>query len=191
MRLVQLRRGTERMVALVEEPRLRVIAGATSIYQFAQDVIARSESLAEAVTARVTAEFLDYDEIYAGQSSWQLLPPLDHPQDPARCLVSGTGLTHLGSSIQRQRMHELSEAELTDSMKMFKLGLEGGKPAPGATGVSPEWFFKGNGLVLRAHNEPLDVPTFAEDAGEEAEIAGLYIVDETGTPWRVGMAIGN
>lgn len=191
MRLVQLRWGSDRSVALVDEPRLRVISGAASIHQLVVDANARVRSLVEIVNARVGSNTLEYDEIYGGRSQWRLLPPIDHPQDPARCLVTGTGLTHLGSSVQRQRMHELSEADLTDSMKMFKLGLEGGKPADGAIGVSPEWFYKGNGLVLRGHGDPLDVPAFAEDAGEEAEIAGLYMVDEAGTPWRVGMAIGN
>ena len=38
---------------------------------------------------------------------------------------------------------------------------------------------------------PLKVPDFADDGGEEPEIAGLYLNDETGTPRRVGMCIGN
>ena len=44
-------------------------------------------------------------------------------------------------------MHNLSEAELTDSMKMFRLGVEGGKPAPGKIGTAPEWFYKGTGTI--------------------------------------------
>jgi hypothetical protein len=88
-------------------------------------------------------------------------------------------------------MHEAKESELTDSMKMFRLGVEGGKPAPGKIGVAPEWFYKGCGTILRAHGEPLEVPTFAEDGGEEAEIAGIYFVDANGIPSRIGMAMGN
>ena len=60
----------------------------------------------------------------------RLLPPLTHP-DPAHCLVSGTGLTHLGSAAARDAMHaklDEHDDELTDSMKMFKWGVEGGKP---------------------------------------------------------------
>src|ERR1041385_6578337 len=56
-------------------------------------------------------------------------------------------------------------------------GLEGGRPKPGAIGVAPEWFYKGCGTILRAHGEALLVPPFAEDGGEEPEIAGIYIVD--------------
>ena len=76
-------------------------------------------------------------------------------------------------------------------MKMFRWGVEGGRPAPGKIGVAPEWFYKGCGAILRAHGEPLEVPAFAEDGGEEAEIAGVYFVGEDGTPRRIGMAIGN
>jgi len=74
---------------------------------------------------------------------------------------------------------------------MFRWGVEGGKPADGEIGVPPEWFYKGDGTILRAHGEPLDVPSFADDGGEEAEIAGIYLVDASGQPHRIGMAIGN
>ncbi len=121
--------------------------------------------------------------------SW-LLPPVDHP-DPAHCLVSGTGLTHLGSVRQRDAMHLLERAgNLTDSQKIFLMGLEKGKPESGR-GVQPEWFFKGSGLILRGPNDTLEIPSFAEDGGEEAEIAGCYVIDETGTPCRLGFAVGN
>jgi hypothetical protein len=35
-------------------------------------------------------------------------------------------------------------------MRMFLEGLEGGKPAPGAEGQQPEWFYKGDGTQLVA-----------------------------------------
>ena len=74
---------------------------------------------------------LDYDPIYRGQSEWRILPAIDHPDEPARCLVSGTGLTHLGSARNRQSMHATTDEKLTDSMRMFRSGIEGGRPAPG------------------------------------------------------------
>ena len=113
------------------------------------------------------------------------------PGEPARCLISGTGLTHLGSAKDRQDMHAEASEELTDSMKMFRWGIEGGRPAPGKIGTPPEWFYKGNGTILRAHGESLDVPAYAEDGGEEAEVAGVYIVGADGRPRRIGMAAGN
>lgn len=96
----------------------------------------------------------------------------------------------MGSAKNRQAMHAKLE-DLTDSMRMYRWGVEGGKPAPGEVGVSPEWFYKGNGNCLRAHNEPLTVPEFAEDGGEEPEVAGVYIIDSDGTPWRIGFTQGN
>ena len=88
-------------------------------------------------------------------------------------------------------MHTVAPKELTDSMKMFRWGVMGGRPEPGAIGVAPEWFYKGVGTNLRAHGEPLLVPTFAEDGGEEAEIAGVYLIGPDGRPCRLGMAVGN
>jgi hypothetical protein len=76
-------------------------------------------------------------------------------------------------------------------MKMFRWGVEGGRPAADAIGVAPEWFYKGNGLAVRAHGEALAIPGCAEDGGEEAEMAALYIVGRDGQPYRVGMAPGN
>lgn len=190
-RLVQLGRDHARAVALCEEPRLHVLDRFASVFDLAHAAIARGERLVDVVRTSAVVESLDYEAVYAGRSEWRLLTPIDHPHEPTRCLVSGTGLTHLGSAAQRHQMHEAAESALTDSMKMFRLGLSGGKPAAGAVGVAPEWFYKGNGTILRAHGEPLDVPAFAEDGGEEAEIAGVYVIGPEGLPYRVGMAIGN
>jgi len=74
---------------------------------------------------------------------------------------------------------------------MFQLGVEQGKPVAGEIGAAPEWFYKGTGTILRAHGEALEVPTYAEDGGEEAEVAGCYVIGPDGRPWRVGFAMGN
>jgi len=190
-RLVQIQNGTTRRVALVEEPLLRLLDGASSIYELAQQAIESGTSFLKLIDERASGGMLDYEAIYEGRSPWHLLLPIHHPDDPARCLVSGTGLTHLGSAKNRQSMHTVGEEQLTDSMKMFRWGVEGGKPAEGKIGVPPEWFYKGNATILRGHGEPLDVPPYAEDGGEEAEIAGVYLIDAKGQPRRIGMAIGN
>jgi len=190
-RLVQIQNGAQRRVALVAEPQLRLLRDFTSVHALATAAITAEESLARWVQTLVTTETLDYDAVYSGRSDWRLLAPIDHPADPARCLVSGTGLTHLGSAQNRAAMHGKSDAELTDSMRMFRWGLEGGRPAPGAVGRAPEWFYKGNGTILRAPGEPLDVPPYASDGGEEAEIAGVYLIDSSGRPFRLGMASAN
>jgi hypothetical protein len=200
-RLIQIARGAEgkdRRVALVEEPSLRLLA-ASATYELANMAIAEGVALSQAALQRATGECLDYSAVYEGRSEWSVLPPIDHPSEPARCMISGTGLTHLGSAQGRQAMHAVSGATfqavsaepLTDSMKMFRLGLEGGRPAPQAIGTPPEWFYKGTGGILRAHGESLEIPAYAEDGGEEAEAAGIYLIGSDGQPRRIGMAAGN
>jgi hypothetical protein len=190
IRLVQLQQGTRRGVALVDEPQLRVLRTFDSIFALANAAFEASRPVAELVAADVSHESLDYDAVYLGRSPWRLLKPIDHPIDPARCLVSGTGLTHLGSAKNRQAMHAAT-ADETDSLKMFRWGVEGGRPAAGKIGTAPEWFYKGNDTIFRGPDEPLEVPSYAEDGGEEAEIAGIYFVDPQGQPRRIGMAVGN
>lgn len=190
IRLVQLTDGVARRVGLVEEPDVRLLASA-SVYALASAAADSGPSLVDLVARDATGERLAYDAIYHGASAWRLMPPIDHPGDAARCLVSGTGLTHVGSARDRDAMHGVDDRGMTDSMRMFRAGLEGGRPAAGAIGVAPEWFYKGTGREMRAHGEPLVVPPYAEDGGEEAEIAGIYLIDRRGVPRRIGMAAGN
>jgi hypothetical protein len=195
-RLIQIQKAGRRRVALVEEPNLRLLADVSSVYVLAVDAIASGMTLRQAVRRRVTSELLAYDSIYHHRSEWRVLPAMDHPDEPARCLVSGTGLTHLGSACDRQAMHSrIGDGqpleELTDSMKMFRWGIDGGRPQPGRIGTPPEWFYKGTGTILRAHAEPLEVPAYAEDGGEEAEVAGVYLIAPDGRPRRLGMTVGN
>ena len=191
MRLIQIKKGKIRRVALVEEPYLRLLDGCSSIYALANVALSANMLLTDLVRQRDRHEQLEYDPIYIGRSEWRILPAIDHPEEPARCLVSGTGLTHLGSAQNRQSMHAARPEDLTDSMKMFRWGVEGGRPESGQIGTPPEWFYKGTGTSLRAHREPLDVPSYAEDGGEEAEVAGLYVIARDGRPYRIGMACGN
>jgi hypothetical protein len=112
-------------------------------------------------------------------------------------VVSGTGLTHLGSADARDRMHKAATSALTDSMRMFQMGLEGGKPRTGeaaaapTAGVQPEWFYKGDGSIIVAPYAPIISPAFALDGGEEPEIVGLYIIGPNSIPYRLGYALGN
>jgi hypothetical protein len=190
MRLIQLNHSAGRRVAVVEGERLRLLGTHRSVYDLATDALGGGIGLVDAVARDLTAESLDYPEVYAGESAWRILPPIDHPREPANCMISGTGLSHIRSAANRQAMHAAGE-QMTDSMRMYQWGVEGGRPEPGTPGVSPEWFFKGTGGILRGHLEPLDVPPYAEDGGEEPEIAGVYIIDVSGKPRRIGMMAGN
>jgi hypothetical protein len=194
LRLVQLQQGANRRVASVDGDRLHLLDTYQTVYELVNATIEEGAYLSDEVAKDLSDDQLDYDAIYAGRSEWKLLPPLDHPTEPARTLVTGTGLTHLGSAQNRNAMHEKiagAEENLTDSMKMFRWGMESGKPSHGMIGIAPEWFYKGTGTVLCAHNQPLEIPPHAEGGGEEAEIVGLYIIDPDGAPLRVGMAHGN
>lgn len=184
--LIQFRRtdGTRGVAALRDGGAAAEVPGAGSTLSLARRALAEGRSLADAVAAAGTGAAVDLAAV-------TLLAPIDH-EDPAHLLLTGTGLTHLGSAEGRDRMHRAAaEAEhQTDSMKMFLMGVEGGKPASGP-GVQPEWFYKGDGSQLVAPGEPLPSPAFAEDAGEEPEIAGVYLIAEDGTPVRLGYALAN
>ncbi|MCC7193239.1 MAG: hypothetical protein IT444_10705 [Phycisphaeraceae bacterium] len=184
-----------RRIAVVEGESLVLLDGYSSAYDLAQAALAAGTSLASFASSQKRGESLPYREIHEGRSDWKLLVPFDHPTDPARCHVTGTGLTHINSAKQRDAMHakeQAAKAPLTDSMKIFQWGIEGGKPADfSRPGVQPEWFYKGNGHILRAHGQPLEVPAFADDGGDEAELAGIYLIDAKGQPRRVGMCAGN
>ncbi len=193
MRLVQLKDPqNKRRIALVEEPNLLLIHTFPSIYDAAMLTAKGNGQLQETILRHRSTDYLNYDEVYHRHSDWQLLPAFDHPKDPNACFVAGTGLTHKASAENRQNMHDVAaEKELTDSMKMYLWGVEGGHPTSGRIGVQPEWFYKGNGSVLRAHGEALSIPPYGEDGGEEPEVAGIYIVDFNGVPRRVGFATSN
>jgi hypothetical protein len=191
IRLIQLFDDAgDRRVALVGEAagQAGLIAGYARVYDLALAAIRAGMPLEAFVQARLSQHEIDYDRLIAER---RLLPPLDHP-DPARCVVSLTGLTHLGSATSRDQMHAaVATGNATDTMRMFQIGLEGGKPAAGQVGAQPEWAYKGDGRCVVAPEQPLTQPAFADDGGEEAEIAGLYVIDDDGNPWRVGYALGN
>ncbi|WP_316355077.1 AraD1 family protein [Devosia sp.] len=181
----------ERAVAAVNDGTAHVVNGATSVYALAIEALSRQGGLAALVAQKGLGDTVDPAAILA---EGRMLAPVDHP-DPAHLYVTGTGLTHLGSAATRDAMHTANsgatETGLTDTMKMFRMGLEGGKPADGLKGVQPEWFYKGNGYSVVNPGHPIPSPGFALDAGEEPEIAGIYIIDQNGQPRRLGFALAN
>ena len=189
MRIVQFRQDDRLRVAIAKDPEnLQILAFEGGSYGLALRAVEEGKPLREFIDSIGRGEEISYQQIVDKNC---LLPPVTHP-DPAHCLVTGTGLTHLGSADARNAMHTGShEQPLTDSMRMFKLGLEGGKPLPGCVGVQPEWFYKGDGSSVVAPYSPIRVPAFALDAGEEPELVGIYLIRSDGTPCRLGFAIGN
>ncbi len=181
----------KRAVGAIDGKQAHRVKGDKSVYELATEAVTKGIGLSAIVAEKTLGEAIDPAAILR---EGRMLAPVDHP-DPAHLYVTGTGLTHLGSAATRDAMHKANqqqaEAPLTDSMKMFRMGLEGGKPKPGEEGVQPEWFYKGNGTIVAAPGKPIPSPAFAKDAGEEPEIAGLYIIGADGTPFRLGFALGN
>jgi hypothetical protein len=173
-------------VVLRDAADARIVEGVATTYDLAEQAIRAGRSLADTARARGLGAPVD---LAAALAEGRVRAPIAHP-DPAHLHLTGTGLTHLGSAATRDAMHQTPAEALTDSMKMFRMGLEGGKPAR-LPGVQPEWFWKGNGTQAVGPGEPLVSPGFADDAGEEPEIAGIYLIAPDGTPCRLGFALAN
>lgn len=178
-----------RSVILADGDAAHFLPGVASVRELALGAIAAGQTLAEAAKDAGQGEAVD---IAAEFAAGRLLAPIDH-EDGAHLLLAGTGLTHLGSAEGRDKMHKAaaSEEKPTDSMRMFLEGLEGGKPDPGEVGQQPEWFYKGDGSQLVGPTDDLEMPAFAKDGGEEPELAGIYLIGEDGTAYRLGLALAN
>jgi hypothetical protein len=164
------------------------VKGASSIRELAGQAIDSRAALADVVGRLGLGQQVDTAaELAAGR----IIAPIDH-DDPAHLIMSGTGLTHLGSADARDRMHQAAAAEKqTDSMRMFLDGVAHGKPKDGQTGCQPEWFYKGDGAQLVPPGQPLVLPDFAQDGGEEPELAGIYMIGSDGVPYRLGLCLAN
>ncbi|HLG40023.1 MAG TPA: AraD1 family protein [Chitinophagaceae bacterium] len=192
-RLVQIahpERG--RKIAVVAEPFIILLKEFTSVYYLALKAIDSGKNIHSVIETSLSNDKLEYDAVYNGLAEWKLLPSFDYPDISSNCLVSGTGLTHKNSALNRQMMHQAETGNtLTDSMKIYRLGLDGGQPEKGKIGVQPEWFYKGTGAILKGHGQSLSVPNYGNDGGEEPEIAGIYIIDRKGDPVRIGFTTAN
>jgi len=195
MRLIQLELKTGQIrVGVVDEAGVdvRLIDKVFSTWDLVNQAIFSGRTLEQHIAASPSTQSLSYAELLR---DGRIRTPLHHP-DPAHCLVSGTGLTHLGSAATRDAMHQKireqsDQGTLTDSMRMFQWGVERGIPARGEVGVQPEWFYKGHGDIVASPGATIDSPDFALDGGEEPEVVGLYLIGPNGTPYRLGFAIGN
>jgi len=193
MRLVQYRDAAgARKVGLVTEDgnHLRPLQGVATVYELAEMAARQGGGLARLAESKAGSERVDY---LALLKEGRVLAPVDHAE-PARFWITGTGLTHIGSAAARNKMHEVthgSAAPLSDSMKIFRMGIEGGKPGEGKIGVQPEWFYKGDGSCVRPTGWALPRPGYAKSGGEEPEIVGIYLIDAGGRPWRIGYSLGN
>jgi hypothetical protein len=175
-------------VVLRDGSEAALVHGASSTYALAIQAASTGRTLAAVIAEHGLSDAVDLVRL---ADEGRITLPITHP-DPAHLHLTGTGLTHLGSAAARDAMHATLQTEaLTDSMRMFRMGLEDGRPAPGKIGVQPEWFYKGNGHTAVAPGAALTAPGFALDGGEEPEIAGIYIIGPGGHPFRIGWALAN
>ena len=204
MRIIQFEvPGTGRRVGVIRKDRVIDVTSVrpswTHVVNVFQDAVQTDKRVDQQLGELLEQDgiaTLDYADLLSAAPGGDipfLHPPLDDV-DPCRVQITGTGLTHLGSMQSRNEMHSSTKQDdepLTDSKRMFQMGLENGRPPAGKRGVAPEWFYKGNGYNLRGHRWTLEVPSFANDGGEEAELVGCYVVDPNGQPRRLGFALGN
>ncbi len=188
LRLLQ-RVAPSRAVIAATEHGAHVVPGVDSVRALAMRAIEAGQSIADTIAAAGQGEAVDLPALLEAGA---IGSPIDH-DDAAHVILTGTGLTHLGSAEGRDKMHRAAAeaATQTDSMRMFLEGVEGGKPAAGEVGQQPEWFFKGDGTQLVAPGGDFTMPHFAQDGGEEPELAGIYLIGPDGTPHRIGLALAN
>ena len=188
LRLLQHRYGNLRSVIADDGATARFVNDVRSTRELALRAIESDATIGDMIERLGLGNEIDtVAELAAGN----IIAPIDH-EDPAHLLMSGTGLTHLGSADARDRMHKMAASESkTDSMRMFLEGIEEGKPAAGDVGCQPEWFYKGDGSQLAGPGEPLVIPDFARDGGEEPELAGIYLIGPDRVPYRIGVCLAN
>ncbi|HEY6083721.1 MAG TPA: AraD1 family protein [Chitinophagaceae bacterium] len=192
MEIIQfLNESLERKTGIAEGGRINELSNAKTTYDLFLYAGKHHISMSQAAAQLASGNYQDYNMLVEEK---RILVPLDHP-DPYHTWITGTGLTHLGSAASRNAMHEKISGppgqEPTDSIKMFRMGMENGKMKDNIPAVQPEWFYKGNGLIAVHPGQVLASPSFASSGGEEPEIAGLYIIDAGGDAKRLGFALAN
>ncbi len=129
MRLIQYFKDGQRHVGWVQPDgdHAREVGQVSSVFELANLAISRKKQIADLVKEMATDKIVDYADLLA---KGQVLAPVEHPE-PARYFITGTGLTHIGSASARNKMHVDTHgdgAPESDSMKIFRMGLSGGKP---------------------------------------------------------------
>ena len=78
-----------RRAGLVDDARLHLLSTYRSVYAFALAAMQIGIKLRDLLSTDLSGIVLDYDEVHALRSGWAFLPSIDHPRDPARCIISG------------------------------------------------------------------------------------------------------
>jgi len=92
----------KRRVGLVVGASIIVLKKAATTLDLARLALAEGKKLAAMASSLAGTATEDYA---AALKEKRVLTPVDHP-DPAHCIITGTGLTHLGSASARDGMHK-------------------------------------------------------------------------------------
>lgn len=86
-----------RRVALVSGRELHLLSEYRTVYHLANAAVESGTPMRELLSEDLVGIVLDYDEVHALRSGWRFLPSVDHPQELARCIVSGCANGHTGT----------------------------------------------------------------------------------------------
>ena len=179
-----------RRVGIVQEPGILLLDGITSVYQLALEAMAAGDTLGATAERHASSDSLEYDAVYTGHSPWRILPAMDHPHDPAHCLISGTGLTHMASARNRQAMHAAGERSHRQHAHV-PVGRGGRAAGAGrdwrASRMVPQRLRRGAAGARRSARNSAARRRRRRRAGDR----GHLLVDASGRPRRIGMAAGN
>ena len=109
-------------------------------------------------------------------------------------IVTGTGLTHLGSAEGRDKMHKdlADPSKLTHSMRMFKMGVSRAagrvraKPARSLNG-----FIRATVHPSQLQRETCPARRLRSTAAKSQRSSGVYLIDDSGLLVCVGFVLGN
>ena len=117
MRLTQfIDENGKRALAVTARGESRLVKGARATLDLARQAIAEDVPLRKLIADRGVGKPVD---LARALKERRVLAPIDH-KDPAHVLVTGTGLTHLGSAEGRDKMHK----DLADPSKLTELDAD-------------------------------------------------------------------
>lgn len=188
MRLSQLvdEKGQKIVCATDENGVSKKLNNVSDIRSLALEAIDGGKTIPALVAERLSDDVID---LAKALDEKRILVPIDHP-DSSHVFVSGSGLSHKSWLDQHDELDE-DEDKWPDYLKVMVLGAKGGKPEDGKLGAQPEWFYKGTGDILVAPGGAIEHPFYGDGLGEEAEIAGIYIIGSDNQPYCIGYTLGN
>ncbi len=180
----------KRAVAVTARGESRLVKGARTTLDLARQAIAEGVSFRKLIADRGVGKPVD---LARALKERRVLAPIDH-KDPAHVIVTGTGLTHLGSAEGRDKMHKdledpskLTEldAHVQDGPRRRQAGQERDRRAARMV-LQGRWF-----IACRPRGRSCRVPLSRLTAAKSRRSSAIYLIDDSGSPVRVGFALGN